>query len=132
MNPKDGKPGSIVAPAAPAEVTEADEADPGEVAEIKADQTEKGEGKYGSTPAPAFKPKSTDDEDDEEKTFIEIELLDEADQPVAGESYEITLPDGSVTTGTLDEKGFARVDGIDPGDCQITFPNLDKEAWEKA
>ena len=40
------------------------------------------------------------------------------------------MPDGSVTTGSLDEKGFARVDGIDPGQVQITFPELDKEAWE--
>ena len=44
----------------------------------------------------------------------------------------ITLPDGTVAEGTLDEKGFARVDGIDPGACQITFPNLDKEAWNPA
>ena len=45
---------------------------------------------------------------------------------------EITLPDGTVAQGTLDNNGFARVDGIDPGSCQITFPNLDTEAWERA
>ena len=32
--------------------------------------------------------------------------------------------------GTLDEKGHARVDHIDPGTCKVTFPNLDKDAWE--
>jgi len=24
------------------------------------------------------------------------------------------------------------VEGIDPGTCKITFPELDKDAWEKA
>ena len=36
-----------------------------------------------------------------------------------------------LTPGTLDNNGFARVDGIDPGTCKITFPELDKDAWEK-
>ena len=48
-----------------------------------------------------------------------------------GEPYSITLPDGStVADGTLDEKGRARVDNIDPGTCKVTFPNLDEEAWQ--
>src|SRR5881227_2766391 len=65
--------------------------------------------------------------------WIEINLVDEEGQPVPGEPYVITLPDGStVADGTLDQKGFARVDGIDPGTCKVTFPNLDKEAWDKA
>ena len=36
-----------------------------------------------------------------------------------------------LSTGTLDGDGFARVEGFDPGECMVTFPNLDKEAWEK-
>ncbi len=45
----------------------------------------------------------------------------------------ITLPDGStVATGTTDEKGRARVEGIDPGTCKVTFPELDKDAWKTA
>ena len=60
-------------------------------------------------------------------------LVDEADQPVAGERYEVTMPDGSVAKGSLDGEGFARIDGIDPpGECQITWPDLDKDAWKKA
>jgi hypothetical protein len=40
------------------------------------------------------------------------------------------LPDGqTLAEGTLDEKGFARVEGVDPGSCKVTFPNLDKSAW---
>jgi len=65
-------------------------------------------------------------------TWIEIELVDEDGAPVPGEKYEITLPDGSVKTGTLDAVGIARVERIDPGSCKVTFPNLDKDAWEPA
>jgi type VI secretion system secreted protein VgrG len=51
---------------------------------------------------------------------------------VPGEPYSITLPDSTVASGTLDNKGFARIEGIDPGMCQITFPQRDTEAWKKA
>ena len=66
------------------------------------------------------------------KSWIEIVLVDEEDDPVPGERYEITLPDKTVKKGTLDQNGFARVDGIDPGNCEITFPRLDKGVWERA
>ncbi|MEP7126501.1 MAG: hypothetical protein ABJE95_36555 [Byssovorax sp.] len=65
------------------------------------------------------------------KTFIEIVLLDEDDVPVAGEPFQITLPDGRVQTGTLDRAGFARVDGIDPGVCDVQFPRIDGREWGK-
>jgi type VI secretion system secreted protein VgrG len=66
------------------------------------------------------------------KSWIEIVMVDEDNNPVTGEAYSITLPDASVAFGTLDDKGFARVEGIDPGTCQITFPDLDQDAWKKA
>lgn len=124
MNPRSGSAGSPVSPASPKEAQAADSADPGEVAEAKAEQIEKKEGKYGSTPVTPY----TADPDKE--GWIEVELIDEEDQPVPGEKYKIELPDGSVAEGTLDEKGLARIDGIDSGTCKITFPELDKEAWE--
>ena len=40
------------------------------------------------------------------------------------------LSDDSVAEGTLDEKGFARVEGFEKGTCKVCLPNLDKEAWE--
>lgn len=129
MNPKSGKAGSPVEASGPEMPEEADVPDPNEVAKIKAEQVKKKEGKYGSVPVKPHKPT---EEDIEEKSWIEIELVDEEDQPVPGEKYKITLPEGSVAQGTLDNKGFARVEGIDPGTCQITFPNLDKDAWETA
>ncbi len=76
--------------------------------------------------------KESTEEENEKKSWVEIELVDEENNPISGERYKITLPDGkTVAEGTLDENGFARVDGIDPGTCKITFPRLDKEAWEK-
>ena len=64
--------------------------------------------------------------------WIEIMLFDEEKKPVAGQLYRITLPDGSVQEGTLDEEGLARVEGFESGMCQVTFPDLDQDAWEPA
>jgi type VI secretion system secreted protein VgrG len=66
------------------------------------------------------------------KHWIEIVLVDEQGRPVEGEDYEVTVPDGTVVTGTLDSKGHARIDGIDAGTCKVTFPNLEKQTWKRA
>jgi type VI secretion system secreted protein VgrG len=72
-------------------------------------------------------------EDEEEKSWLEVELVDEADEPVAGEKVLVTLPDGKVYSGRTNKDGVLKVTGVDKGaTCQITFPDLDKEAWEKA
>lgn len=130
MGKKSGKAGSPVSPAAPDKAEDADIADPGKMAEIKAEQIEKKEGKYGSTPVKPHKPPTTEEEADK-KSWIEIELVDEDDEPVPGEKYKVTLPDDSVAEGTLDNNGFVHIDGIEPGTCKITFPELDKDVWEK-
>jgi len=114
-----GSAGSVVAPAAPLAAAIAGEAAPG---------------RDPVYDAPTHvEPDEEEAAEDEEKTWIEIELVDEEGNPIAGERYQITLPDGTtVATGTTNSKGLARVSGIDPGTCKITFPNFDKDAWEKA
>jgi type VI secretion system secreted protein VgrG len=107
---------SVVAPMAAALAAEADTAKPGEVLKPLAPTT---------TPHNPSKAKKR------KKSWIEIELVGEDGSPIPGEAYKITLPDGTVAEGTLDDKGLARVDGIDPGNCQIAFPNLDQDAWVK-
>jgi type VI secretion system secreted protein VgrG len=68
----------------------------------------------------------------QKKSWIAIKLVDQNGKPVPGEEYRITLPDGSQVEGDVDANGFARINGIDPGTCQITFPNLDKDIWQPA
>ncbi len=133
-SPKSVKMGSAVAPAETVEVPEADTADPGEVSKIKAEQLQTKSGKYGKVTLPPVKAEPEQPGSSEEKklSWIEIELVDEENKPVPGEPYKITTSDNKVESGTLDNKGFARVEGIEPGTCKVTFPKLDKDAWEKA
>jgi type VI secretion system secreted protein VgrG len=130
---------SLVSPSDPNGAHDADTADPGEMAALKATQIEQKRGKYGETKFKPHKPAAAVEAGAEEaqdngkkKTFIEIQLEDKEGKPVPGEPYRIVLPDGSTAAeGTLNEKGFARVDEIDPGICQVTFPNREKKAWRR-
>lgn len=131
-SPKSGKAGSAVEPTEPKAPQEADKADPGEVDKIKAEQKQKKSGKYGSAQVKPYKPPETKEEKEKKSSWIEIKMIDEDDKPVTGMPYRLTLSDGSTYDGTLDEKGFARIEGIEPGSCKVTFPDLDKDAWEKA
>ena len=63
-----------------------------------------------------------------EKTWIAIELVGEDGAPIGGEAYWIKLPSGAVREGTLDAGGRAYFDDLDPGDCEIRWPGLDKQA----
>jgi hypothetical protein len=132
-SPKSGTAGSAVEPTDPAEAQEADKADPGEVEQIKAGQIRTQTGKYGSVKVKPFKASDPKKAEPEKTSWIAIRLVDEENQPVPGEKYRITLPDGeTVAQGTLDQNGAARLEGIPPGSCKITFPDLDKEAWKEA
>jgi hypothetical protein len=130
-SPKSGNAGSAVTPGSPKKPDEADKADPGQVEQVKAEQRVTQTGKYGSVKTKPYKPPKTKAEKAKKKSWIEIEMVDKKGKPVPGEAYRVTLPDGeTVSEGTLDEKGFARVDGIEPGTCKVTFPNLEKQAWK--
>jgi hypothetical protein len=132
-SPKNGKAGTAVSPTDPTDAHEADAADPGEIEKIKAEQRQTRSGKYGAVKLKPFKPSESVGKNEKKITsWVEIELVDENHKPVAGEKYVITLPDGTFTDGTLDEKGFARIEGCEPGTCKVTFPRLDKDAWSMA
>jgi hypothetical protein len=66
----------------------------------------------------------------EKKAWIEIILVDNEGKPMPGVKYRITPPDGKPVEGRLNEHGQAGLYKIDPGNCKITFPDLDKDAWE--
>lgn len=134
-----GTPGNAVSPAAPKAPTDADDADPGTMAQIQAQQMQQQTGKYGTISPAAFHPPAPSaagaapaagQAAETNKTWFEVKLVDTEGKPVAGEAYKVTLPDGSVSEGTLDDKGMARIEGIDPGSCQVTFPNMDKSVWK--
>jgi len=134
-----GSPGSPVSPLSPTDPTQADKADAGAVTSAPSASAATPASMSLATissakPSPASSAPTHDpnSEENKDKThWIEIELLDEAGKPVTGEPYQITLPDGTtIADGTLDDKGRARVNNIDPGTCKITFPNLDQEAWK--
>jgi hypothetical protein len=63
-----------------------------------------------------------------ERTWVEIELTDMEGNPLPRERYWIKLPDGSVREGALDAEGRAYFDDLDPGACEIRWPDLDEEA----
>jgi type VI secretion system secreted protein VgrG len=134
-SPKSGTAGSPVPPTDATAACDADDADPGAVEAEKSFQRETQTGKYGTAQVKPFKPAAAPPADAASgsntttTSWIEIVLVDEQNNPIPGESYAITLPDNSVASGSLDEKGFARVEGFDPGQCQVTFPNLDQDAW---
>ena len=132
MNPKSGKAGTPVSPTDPKKAEAADVADPGEVEKVKAEQRKTKSGKYGSTPVKGSKAPQTAAEKEAKNSWIEILAVDENDRPIVGERYKVVLPDGSVAEGTLDEKGLARIDGIEPGSCTVTFPDVDKSICKKA
>lgn len=68
-----------------------------------------------------------------ESHTVEIDLVDEDGNPVPGEPYRITLPDGTIRMGTLDDRGKARIAGIEQaGDCQVCFYERDAAAWAPA
>jgi len=81
--------------------------------------------------SPAPKQGKASPETEKKLTWVEIELVDDDGQPVPGVEYEIQLPDGSVKSGRLNDKGKARYDDIDPGQCQVRFPGLHANEWQR-
>jgi hypothetical protein len=83
-------------------------------------------------PAPQKKPpKDSDSSNTAVKTWISIRVLDEDGNPVPDVAYSVTLPDGSIMTGALDDQGSARFDEIDPGQCQVSFPEIHAKEFKR-
>lgn len=130
MTPKNGTAGSAIEPLAPAAVKEAVTAEAGEVSTAQGGSHQNQTTELGAVKAKPFKPLSEEEARQQETSWIEIELVGEDDKPIAGERYRVTLPDGSVDEGALDHNGWKRIEGFAPGSCQVTFPELDQDAWE--
>ena len=132
MSPKPGTKVTLVPPATPAEAKEAVQAEAGAVTELQHAAGQRQPGQAGSTKLASHHPPETQAGKEEKPSWIEIELLDDAGDPVSGARYRVTLPDGTADEGTLDAKGFARVDGFAPGECKVEFPDFDGREWKPA
>lgn len=126
-SPKSFKDIPAVAPAAPTEATQADDAQPGEVSKYKKDPASTQPGAGSSTPAG-----KTGKPDPKKPSWIEVELVGEDNKGIPGEAFKVIASDGSEYGGTTNELGVGRVQGIEPGSYDITFPRLDRQAWEPA
>jgi type VI secretion system secreted protein VgrG len=111
--------------ASPASPGDADTATPGH-------DVTYGGGGAAPQPIPPPTPRAEEEEDEEVgSSWISFELKDPSGQPIPNERYLLRLPNGRTRSGRLDENGFARVDGIPPGECQICFPRIDANEWHR-
>jgi hypothetical protein len=127
MSPKPGTKVELIAPIAVKEAVEADEATSGAITEWQKETAEKQKVELASVKVEPHKPAETQEEKEIKCSWVEVELVDEADKPVPGARYRVTLPDGKVDEGTLDAKGFVRIEGFEPGQCQVSFPDFDQD-----
>lgn len=62
------------------------------------------------------------------KDWREVQLLDEAGEPMANEKYTLyDINDNEIDSGSLDGEGFIRIEGIDVKKCYIQFPDIAEE-----
>jgi len=64
-------------------------------------------------------------------TYVEFQLVDAAERPVADEQFRVTLPDESIQEGTTDAEGLCRFEGLDVGLAFIQLPNRPDSSWRK-
>jgi len=57
------------------------------------------------------------------KDWIEIELRDEENNPIANEDYLLYLPTGEIRKGKLNKDGYMKEEKIPSGYSKIVFPN---------
>ncbi|AKF03409.1 hypothetical protein [Sandaracinus amylolyticus] len=77
---------------------------------------------------PKARLREVEPEPEPEPLWLELELLDEAGEPIADARYEVELPGGDVRSGSLDSSGRARIEGLSSRrDGIVRFPDLETE-----
>jgi uncharacterized Zn-binding protein involved in type VI secretion len=69
--------------------------------------------------------------DEAKATWIEIQMNDKGGFGVANTKFQLETPDGKIIHGVTDGNGLGRVEGIQPGNHNITFPDLPPDGWKK-
>jgi hypothetical protein len=67
-----------------------------------------------------------------DKKSIACQFLDQDGNAVAGIRYQVKLPSGDLKTGYTDENGEINITGIDPGNCELSLPDLHKDEWKQS
>ncbi len=68
----------------------------------------------------------------EDDAWIEVLVVDEDDEPIAHQQYEIRLSDGRTRSARTNEHGILRYEWLPDGDCEISLVGLDEGAWDAA
>ena len=64
-------------------------------------------------------------------TWIEIQMNDKGGFGIANTKFRLETPDGQVIHGVTDGNGLGRVEGIQPGNHKISFPDLPQDGITK-
>ena len=60
----------------------------------------------------------------EKKAWVQIEFVDDENQPIANQAFTATLPDGTKRKGKTDAKGRASFERIITGECTFEFEDF--------
>jgi hypothetical protein len=127
-SPKSGSAGTAELPAAPPAPQEAATSQAGELQETAERSRELDPMEPGSTTLPG----QESGESQGPLTWVGIELKDEDDNPIPHADYKVKLPDGSIQSGSLDDEGKARIEGVPSGSVEVAFPQIHGDEWFKA
>ncbi len=61
---------------------------------------------------------------------VELSLVDEKGAPVPGAAYVVVGSDGTRLTGSLDNKGRAKLEGLPRANYEVSFPGYAPDSWE--
>jgi uncharacterized Zn-binding protein involved in type VI secretion len=64
-------------------------------------------------------------------TWIEIQMNDKGGFGVANTKFKLETPDGKIIHGVTDANGLGRVEGTQPGNHKISFPDLPQDGITK-
>jgi hypothetical protein len=128
---KSGTAGTADAPTDPKVALEALDDKPGDVSDTSANPAQTQSKNWDSTKVDG-ETENGGSSDSSPNSWIGVELKDTNGKPIPNEPFQVKLSDGSITSGTLDDKGRARVEGVKKGQCEVRFPNRHNSEWKKA
>ena len=129
-SPKSGTAGSADSPVEPDKAKDAADSTSGDTSSSQASPSKSPVPQWDQQKLDSGKDDSGGDQD--RNHWISVELKDAKGNPVPNEGYEVKASDGSISSGNLDEKGKAKVEGLPAGQCQVRFPRLHNSEWRNA